>query len=75
MKSNALEYAEKIEKLTTNAWLAKIASLSALGKADDKEKEMNKFLESNADFSMEDHISKFHFQDKSVNETMIQLLN
>ena len=42
---------------------------------DDKEKEMNKFLESNADFSMEDHISKFHFQDKSVNETMIQLLN
>ena len=71
----SLEYAEKIEKLTTNAWLAKIASLSALGKADDKEKEMNKFLESNADFSMEDHISKFHFQDKSVNETMIQLLN
>ena len=71
----SLEFAEKIEKLTTNAWLAKIASLSALGKADDKEKEMNKFLESNADFSMEDHISKFHFQDKSVNETMIQLLN
>ena len=71
----SLEYAEKIEKLTTNAWLAKIASLSALGKADDKEKEMNKFLESNADFSMEDHISKFHFQDKSVNEKMIQLLN
>ena len=71
----SLEYAEKIEKLTTNAWLAKIASLSALGKDDDKEKEMNKFLESNADFSMEDHISKFHFQDKSVNETMIQLLN
>ena len=71
----SLEYAEKIEKLTTNAWLAKIASLSALGKADDKEKEMNKFLESNADFSMEDHISKFHFKDKSVNEKMIQLLN
>ena len=71
----SLEYADKIEKLTTNAWLAKIASLSALGKADDKEKEMNKFLESNADFSMEDHISKFHFQDKSVNEKMIQLLN
>ena len=71
----SLEYAEKIEKLTTNAWLAKITSLSALGKADDKEKEMNKFLESNADFSLEDHISKFHFQDKSVNETMIQLLN
>ena len=71
----SLEYAEKIEKLTTNAWLAKIASLSALGKADEKEKEMNKFLESNADFSMEDHISKFHFQDKSVNEKMIQLLN
>ena len=71
----SLEYAEKIEKLTTNAWLAKIASLSALGKDDDKEKEMNKFLESNADFSMEDHISKFHFKDKSVNETMIQLLN
>ena len=71
----SLEYAEKIEKLTTNAWLAKIASLSALGKADDKEMEMNKFLESNADFSMEDHISKFHFQDKSVNEKMIQLLN
>ena len=71
----SLEYAEKIEKLTTNAWLAKIASLSALGKADDKEKEMNKFLESNADFSLEDHISKFHFQDKSVNEKMIQLLN
>ena len=71
----SLEYAEKIEKLTTNAWLAKIASLSALGKTDDKEKEMNKFLESNADFSLEDHISKFHFQDKSVNETMIQFLN
>ena len=71
----SLEYAEKIEKLTTNAWLAKIASLSALGKADDKEKEMNKFLESNADFSLEDHISKFHFKDKSVNETMIQFLN
>ena len=71
----SLEYAEKIEKLTTNAWLAKIASLSALGKAEDKEKEMNKFLESNADFSLEDHISKFHFKDKSVNETMIQFLN
>ena len=71
----SLEYAEKIEKLTTNAWLAKRASLSALGKADDKEKEMNKFLESNADFPLEDHISKFHFQDKSVNEKMIQLLN
>ena len=71
----SLEYAEKIEKLTTNAWLAKIASLSALGKADDKEKEMKKFLESNADFSLEDHISKFHFKDKSVNETMIQFLN
>ena len=45
------------------------------GKNDDKVKEMDKFLESNADFPLEDHISKFHFQDKSVNEKMIQLLN
>ena len=71
----SLEYAEKIDMLTNNAWIAKIASLSALGKNEEKEKEKGKFLESNENFSFEDHINSFHFQNKSVNEKMIGLLN
>ena len=71
----SLDYAGKIDKLTKNAWIAKIASLSALGRNEEKEKEKNKFFELNENFLLEEHIKSLHFQDKSMNEKMIELLN
>ena len=69
-----LEYDRKIGKKQPIAWAAKIASLSALNQAQEKEAELSKFTAAYPEIVLGEEIDKLHFQDSSVKQTMKELV-
>jgi hypothetical protein len=70
-----LEYDKKIGKKQPIAWAAKIASLSALNQAQEKEVELSKFAAAYPDIVLGEEIDKLHFQDSSVKQAMKALVD
>ncbi len=65
-----LEYDRKVGKKRPIAWAAKIASLSALSQAQEKEMELSKFSAAYPDIVLDEEIGKRHFQDASLKQVM-----
>tara|TARA_B100000029_G_scaffold57771_1_gene52182 strand:+ start:457 stop:2247 length:1791 start_codon:yes stop_codon:yes gene_type:complete len=70
-----LDYDKKIGKKQPIAWAAKIASLSALNLAQEKEAELSKFAAAYPDIVLGEEIDKIHFQDSSVKQAMKDLVD
>ena len=56
------------------AWAAKIASLGALKKLEEKEIEKMKFTVVYENVSLEEQIDKLHFKDTEIKQTMKALV-